>query len=961
MPSLLESIAFREPTRARRELASVDEGLPFAVQEQIEVLLAAAPDPDRAVRYAGSLKQQHSDAFRRMAAHPATLHHLITIFSYSHFLSDEILQNPQWIEQFGDLDIVLSAEEYAARLASFLGPAAAGTPPAFSLALFRRQQILRILLRDVLGFCSLSETTEELSNLADAILDVSYRGIRAELIARHGTPRYTDEAGIERECGMAVIALGKLGGGELNYSSDIDLMFVYTANGTTSGPNQISNKEFYKKVANQYTELLSTYTSEGMCYRVDLRLRPDGSLGEACISLDGAKRYYQSRARDWELQMLIKGRAAAGDRETGRQLLDCVEPLIYSTTLDFSAVEAVSATRERIGEKLNKRKPSRAAFDIKLAPGGIRDIEFLVQCLQRLHGGRVPWVRHGGTLLALSRLSDKDLLSASEYGRLASAYRFLRNLEHRLQFADDRQTHTLPTDAQELDLLAAKMPVAQLGSTPSGDRLLNQLNGHLEAVQEIYERVIHSQRPSYYSGTPAPAGIEAPDVAEPPSSNLIRFLDQRAPELGSAVARSGLARGARAFEHFLEKVLPNTEWLSLLNSNATTARHTLDIFEHSPYFAEELIRTPELIDDLRELSLAPREHSFYASLTPALEDASDLRRSFRREMFRIQAASIGLRAPVFQTLEQTSDLADAAIAGAYRLAIEQVTPMHSPGGYEPRNRMMAIALGRLGMREFDLASDADLVFILPDEDHAQQLFWTRVANRMIDLLTAYTSSGLMFAVDTRLRPNGGAGALVQSESSYKEYFAKNAEAWEGIAYMKSRAVAGDLERATSFLNELQKVDWRRYGQSGRSKKDLRQMRMRLEKEQGPGNPLKAGLGGFYDIDFSLLYLRLKGAGIFFKVLNTPARIDIIEAMGHLERADAEFLRDAATFYRAVDHALRVYSGHAEGSLPNSERQLEVVTELVHRWTPEHLNHQPLKTELAQIKNRTREIFDRLFA
>ena len=961
MPSLLESIAFREPTRARRELASVDEGLPFAVQEQIEVLLAAAPDPDRAVRYAGSLKQQHSDAFRRMAAHPATLHHLITIFSYSHFLSDEILQNPQWIEQFGDLDIVLSAEEYAARLASFLGPAAAGTPPAFSLALFRRQQILRILLRDVLGFCSLSETTEELSNLADAILDVSYRGIRAELIARHGTPRYTDEAGIERECGMAVIALGKLGGGELNYSSDIDLMFVYTANGTTSGPNQISNKEFYKKVANQYTELLSTYTSEGMCYRVDLRLRPDGSLGEACISLDGAKRYYQSRARDWELQMLIKGRAAAGDRETGRQLLDCVEPLIYSTTLDFSAVEAVSATRERIGEKLNKRKPSRAAFDIKLAPGGIRDIEFLVQCLQRLHGGRVPWVRHGGTLLALSRLSDKDLLSASEYGRLASAYRFLRNLEHRLQFADDRQTHTLPTDAQELDLLAAKMPVAQLGSTPSGDRLLNQLNGHLEAVQEIYERVIHSQRPSYYSGTPAPADIEAPDVAEPPSSNLIRFLDQRAPELGSAVARSGLARGARAFEHFLEKVLPNTEWLSLLNSNATTARHTLDIFEHSPYFAEELIRTPELIDDLRELSLAPREHSFYASLTPALEDASDLRRSFRREMFRIQAASIGLRAPVFQTLEQTSDLADAAIAGAYRLAIEQVTPMHSPGGYEPRNRMMAIALGRLGMREFDLASDADLVFILPDEDHAQQLFWTRVANRMIDLLTAYTSSGLMFAVDTRLRPNGGAGALVQSESSYKEYFAKNAEAWEGIAYMKSRAVAGDLERATSFLNELQKVDWRRYGQSGRSKKDLRQMRMRLEKEQGPGNPLKAGLGGFYDIDFSLLYLRLKGAGIFFKVLNTPARIDIIEAMGHLERADAEFLRDAATFYRAVDHALRVYSGHAEGSLPNSERQLEVVTELVHRWTPEHLNHQPLKTELAQIKNRTREIFDRLFA
>ena len=179
--------------------------------------------------------------------------------------------------------------------------------------------------------------------------------------------------------------------------------------------------------------------------------------------------------------------------------------------------------------------------------------------------------------------------------------------------------------------------------------------------------------------------------------------------------------------------------------------------------------------------------------------------------------------------------------------------------------------------------------------------------------------------------------------------------------MKARAVAGDIERATKFLNELQKVDWRRYGQSGRSKKDLRQMRMRLEKEQGVGHPLKAGLGGFYDIDFSLLYLRLKSAGIFYKVLNTPARIDIIEAMGHLERADAEFMRDAATFYRAMDHGLRVYSGHPEGNLPNSETQIEVLTELVQRWTPEHLNRQPLKAELPVIRNRTREIFDRLFS
>ena len=934
------------------------------------MLLASSADPDAAIHYLVGLHQQQPDAFRRLVQSHSVLKYLITVASFSRFLSEEILQNPQWLEEITGMSRVLTAGEYRKRLGKFLKnqPAEAqpnSKPLALSLALFRRQQILRILLRDVLALGSLSETTEELSNLADAILHVSYKRIRADLVARHGTPLYIDEEGEVRECGMSVIALGKLGGRELNYSSDIDLMFVYAANGDTDGEHPISNKEFYKKVANQYTELLSTYTAEGLCYRMDLRLRPDGSLGEVCISLDGAKSYYQARARDWELQMLIKARVAAGDPEAGRELLATVEPLIYSTTLDFSAVEEVSATRERIGEKLSKRKLGKSAFDVKLAPGGIRDVEFLVQCLQRLHGGRVPWLRHGGTMLALSRLSQKDLLSAAEFGRLIAAYRFLRNLEHRLQFAEDRQTHTLPTSPRELDLLAKKMPAAQLASAlleeKPGEKLLQELNAHLEAVQEIYERVIHAQRPIYYSLPPAAEPginapqIEAPDVVEPTSSNLIRFLDERAPALAQVVSLMKLRRGAGAFEHFLEKLMPDSSLLALLNSDARVARCTLDVFENSPYFADELVRVPHLIHEFGRLSEGNSAVSF--------DDIIDLRRYFRREMFRIEAASMCQRVPVFETLHQTSDLADTAIAACYPLAVEHIVRSHPPAGpgYQPRRQLMVIALGRLGMREFDLASDADLVFVLSDQDYEEHVFWTRVAERMVDMLTAYTGSGVMFTVDTRLRPNGSAGALLQSEGAYKEYFAKHAEAWEGIAYMKARAVAGDTDRATNFLNELQQVDWRRYGQSGRSKKDLRQMRMRLEKEQGPDHPLKAGHGGFYDIDFSLLFLRLKAGGLFYKVLNTPERIDIIEATGHLERADAEFLLDAATFYRAVDHALRVYSGHAEASLPNSESHLRVLTELVHRWTPEHRKRQPLKAELAKIQNRTREIFDRLFA
>jgi glutamate-ammonia-ligase adenylyltransferase len=962
MPSLLETTPRRTSALARGEAALLSLGLEDQQFNQLKMLLASAVDPDAAGHYLVSLKQRGGDALRRLVETPEELKYFITVASFSRFLSEEILQNPQWLEVTG-MSRVLTAGEYKKRLGKFLKDQPENKPLALSLALFRRQQILRILLRDVLGHGSLSETTEELSNLADAILHISYKRIRADLVARHGTPRCMDEDGEVRECGMSVIALGKLGGRELNYSSDIDLMFVYAANGDTDGAHPISNKEFYKKVANQYTELLSTYTAEGLCYRVDLRLRPDGSLGEVCISLEGAKRYYQTRARDWELQMLIKARVAAGEPAAGRDLLATAEPLIYSTTLDFSAVEEVSATRERISEKLSKRKLGKTVFDVKLAPGGIRDIEFLVQCLQRLHGGRVPWLRHGGTMLALSRLSQKDLLSAAEFGRLIAAYRFLRNLEHRLQFAEDRQTHTLPTAPHELDLLATKMPTAQLGSPTSeeglGEKLLQDLNAHLEAVQEIYERVIHAQRPIYYSLPPAVAPqIEAPEVVEPTSSNLIRFLDERAPSLAQVVSSFDLRRGAGAFEHFLEKLMPDSKLLGLLNSDPQVARFTLDLFEHSPYFSEELVRVPELIEEFCQLpisnELAPAEN---------FDDISDLRRYFRREMFRIQAASMCQRVPVFETLQQTSNLADTAIRVCYRMALEHTAAGHPPSGpgYQPGQQLMVIALGRLGMREFDLASDADLVFVLPDDDRDEHVFWTRVAERIVDLITAYTGAGVMFTVDTRLRPNGSAGALLQSEGTYKDYFAKHAEAWEGIAYMKARAVAGDTEHATAFLTDLQKVDWRRYGQSGRSKKDLRQMRVRLEKEQGQDYPLKAGHGGFYDIDFSLLFLRLKAAGLFYRALNTPERIEIIEATGHLERADAEFLLDAATFYRAVDHALRVYSGHAEARLPHSESHLRALTELVQRWIPEHRNAQPLQAELKKIQNRTREIFERLFA
>jgi glutamate-ammonia-ligase adenylyltransferase len=515
---------------------------------------------------------------------------------------------------------------------------------------------------------------------------------------------------------------------------------------------------------------------------------------------------------------------------------------------------------------------------------------------------------------------------------------------------EDRQTHRLPVDPVRLELLARKLPADVTGETLTSVTLRQRLEERLEGVKEIYERVIHAQRPLYYT-PPAQPESSPEEPAELPPSNVTRLLDQRAPHLADAVARAGPQRGRERFEHFLEKAIATPAVLARLEDDPQLAESVFDIFEHSTWFADELLRHPELLDEIREPVQLEGEW---------LDDGAVLRRFYRRQMLRIQCESILQAAPIFTTLDKTSTLADTVISAAYDIAVREA-PRPSDPSYQPGNQMMVIALGRLGMREFDLGSDADLVFVIPDRDAQEQVFWTAVAERIVRTLSSYTGEGVMFAVDTRLRPNGREGDLVQSEAAYKSYFAAHAEAWEGITYMKSRGVAGDLERATKFLNELQEVDWRRYGQSRRSRTQLAEMRQRLEREQGSRNPLKAGAGGYYDIDFALMYLRLKAAGFFFKVLNTPERIDVIEKMGHLEREDADFLREAATFYRAIDHGQRVSTGHAEGSLPTSQAQLDVLTGLVSRWTPEHLHSQRLDETLRDIRQRTRQFFNRLFA
>ena len=597
----------------------------------------------------------------------------------------------------------------------------------------------------------LPEITGELSALADAILETALSAHPSRSGRRFGKPLTPGG----EEARFAVIALGKLGGSELNYSSDIDLMFLYSENGETTGPARITNKEFFKRAANQLTALLSTYTAEGLCYRVDLRLRPDGSLGEVCISLEGARQYYAKRARDWELQMLIKARVAAGDRATGRALLDFVEPRIYSTTLDFSAIEALSATRERMNEKLWPRNALEAArgrtaaqIDVKLERGGIRDIEFVVQCLQRLYGGAEPWVRHGGTLLALARLQDKGFLSDAEYGRLASAYQFLRHLEHRLQFADDRQTHTL-----------ARRPEPSLSCSRGACRAARgrRRNGcwrrracTSQQVIEIYERVVH-------------AGSATGESA---AEGRRRRKRQRGPRAGSArAARCRRAGGKRicdadyrAFEHFLERLSAEPGSLEQLDANPDShALHARSV-RAQPLLCRRA-------DPHAGTGGRNRRASHASKTTASPTSMTELRRWFRRR----DAAHSSRRASAARIRfsirsRDTSELADAVIARAYEIAIAEVARQRIRPPIRLSTRRTRCGSSRsAGWACANSISPPTPIWssFWPIRDAAEMRFWTRVAERFIDLITAYTGEGILFAVDTRLaaqRQRRSAGA-----------------------------------------------------------------------------------------------------------------------------------------------------------------------------------------------------------
>lgn len=895
------------------------------LSEWLPGMIARSPDPEAA---AGGLRRFWAvagPALRAaLEADPPLLEVLLTLFANSEFLAEALVQTPDlllWLERARRENNGRTRDEWSRELAEF----SAGVPRAersLGLARFKRREYLRIVWRDLQGLASLAETTAELSQLADAILEQAYTWAWNDLASRFGTPQSGQAVGAE----LAVLGLGKLGGLELNYSSDIDLMFLYSEAGETAGGvGATSNREYFTRLAQAITEYVSAMTAEGPTYRVDLRLRPGGREGEVAISLKAASEYYHRQARDWELQMLIRARACAGSRVLAHQFLDGIQSRVYPLSPVAAAVaDGVRLSRQRISTQLEHHRAvgrRRPELDVKLDAGGIRDIEFLVQFLQRLYGGAELWIRSGNTLQAMQRLHDKRRLGLAEFQRLSSAYWLLRQIEHRLQLRLGQQTHTLPAQPERLWILARSLRQAEGGrlAADAGSWLSEASMGvarqqtlAVELVEEI-ERRMAAVRDLYliYLGEngvfPAGVGADAPAGSVGPKAN------PRGPEPRPEMLWRGdvdLTRhGQRQWQRLVRSVatLPEAETALAALSPAGKRRLQLAL-EHSDWMLETLLRRPGLIvhlDDSAETAAGGPELASDFSAGMAV-----LREWRQRETLRLLAEEWETRPPLSVILHSHTATAERVLTAALELA-RRAAPVAPT--------LAVLGLGRLGLGELDLLSDVDLVFVASEAEREPA---ARLAAKFIEALTAYTQSGSLYAVDTRLRPGGGEGELIQTPASLSVYFERQAGVWEAFSYLKARRVAGCDETAAQALGAVKEHCRHRFSGAGIARTELAALRDRMERAGRPGRwGLKTPPGGYYDVDFLVSRLWLQ-AGLWPQAelgLGGAARALAPEL---LPEATASALGKACERLRMADHALRAATGKAGSAIPASGDAIE---------------------------------------
>ncbi len=951
---------------ARKHQSVMASRVSHELAKSLPQLLKESPDAGGARVMLERLVTESGDALPELLnRQPVLAHYAVLVFGHSRFLGETLLRNSDLLELFlthKTLNRSYAREEFQARLMQFR-LSADEIDIATLLARFKRREYVRILLRDILRIATLAETTAEISALSDVLIAEALRDAESSLRSKHRLAE-SGGLGIEADGGQfAVLSLGKLGGNELNYSSDVDLMYLF--GGDPEGPGGMAAQEHFIRLAQGVTDVLSRATREGPVFRIDLRLRPRGREGELAIRVEQALLYYTQTAEDWERQALIKVRHSAGDRRLTEAFVRGVEAQVYTEQINFPAIKTALVAREKMHKgRRRSNSTQEAQIDVKIDPGGIRDIEFLVQCLQRVYGGREPWLRSGGTLFALHKLHDKGHLRDAEFHELSSSYEFLRHVEHRLQLRQGQQTHVLPAADQELQVVRQAMQSCGSRFAPA-EELVGAVQRRMAAVSDIYKRVILHEQAKEQEEVPQFAlrgEVEAPGPDASEQQILVRLASD-APRLHEIASRRELdAVARRNLFRFLSAALTSSERYAAAIRQPKAVERALAIFEASEYLTEVLVRYPEEIATLAQLEMvASRSGSDYlfesvlgdgrsaadpvfAYLTASPQSYAEklalLRRHCRHRTFAEGARDITDSRDVYSSLGATTAVAEDAIACALGVA-------------ECSAGLAVLAFGRLGTREFDICSDADLLFVC--EEGADLAEAGRTVERIVQTLSAYTQDGTVFAVDTRLRPRGGEGELVVTVPQLEAYFAREAQAWEALLYTKLRFLGGDPrlgQRAATATKAL----FARFAREPGVLQAAREMRTKLEGTQAEQN-FKTAPGGTYDIDFLTGYLLVKH-GVREKNGTLRERLWRCAAAGLLEKRDAARLDHAAELLRTTEHVVRLVVGRAWKWLPATEHARQKTSEFVARVLPRSAPL-GLEAELRQTCEEVRLIYDRV--
>jgi glutamate-ammonia-ligase adenylyltransferase len=966
-----ESVAFHDPQTALRNYERTSLKLSPSLAQALPALLAESSDPDSALLLFERLVNEVSpEILRLIEDHPFLAHYAVAVFGNSWYLGETLIRNPDVLQTFlreKHLDRSFSREDFSEALARFRSRSFE-RDGALLLARFKRREYVRIMLRDVLRIAPLAETTAEISALSDVLIEAAQRDAESAMEHRFGLPQHIDAQSRTVNTPLAVLSLGKLGGNELNYSSDIDLLFIY-GDGEEPASAPISNREYFVRLAQHVTDILSRPTSEGSVFRIDLRLRPQGNEGELAINLSHALRYYAVTAHDWERQALIKVRYSAGSEPLARDFIRKIQPQVYGEKINFAAIKTALVSREKIDRKRRSqiKAEGQNSLDVKIDRGGIRDIEFLVQCLQRVYGGAEPWLRSGGTFFSLQKLHDKRHISSRDFHELTSAYAFLRHLEHRLQLRQGQQVHHLPRSDYEMQVLRRSMESLATGDYRLAD-LAATVQQRMSAVAEIYQRVIYQQEahrpPEPEAGEFQLSSVPEGATADRSHQQLLARLVEDAPELSQALKNE--TPGSPEHKNllrFLSSAFSSSERYATVLRQQQAVAGSLSLFALSEYLTETLVRYPEEVSALAEIQssashlaggnlfnlspddqLTSRDPVFaYVASTVAeqREKIALLRRHFRHCMFTSGARDIAELRPIYASLAETTNAAEEAIIAAFGIA-------GAPRG------LAVLALGRVGSREFDLLSDADLLFVCDESQDRRAL--TKSAEHMMQALSAYTQEGMVFPVDTRLRPRGGEGELLVTPSHLEEYLASEAQPWEALMYTKLRPICGDAELGRHARAAAENL-FTRFAGDSHFPRAVRQMRQRLEDASSPDKSIRTSPGAIYDADFLSSFLLVKH-GIRPKLGTLRDRLWRCSAARVLDKKDAALLDHAAELCRTVEHVLRLVVGRNTRWLPSAEHARAAVekltSQILHRDPPDGLEQELLHT-FAQV----RSIYDRV--